>query len=726
MKSSPPPTRKASRRVRLSGFSATAVANLALGIAIAAGALSPAGFFRDRARLAPSAEVRLKLRVLVRAESMSLLPRTADPVMIDRAVATELAESLGRDVDFIRESDPSRLIPRLLAGEADLIAASLTVTPERRQEVAFSTPYVYVDELLVQRRDIPAPRNAAELAGRIVSVRAFSSHAVTLEEIRAKVADLRVDLLPETSKVEDVLARVDRGDLDATVVDSHVWDALAGSFPSLRPALTLARERPIALAMRPDDDDLRLAVNEFLFSRAFLGTRDPTRTDDFDAIVSRGRLRLLTRNDAVCYFLHRGVELGFEYEMLRRFADARGLRLEVVVPPRPADLVPWLVAGRGDVVAALMPISPIHGEDVLFTRPYETAHQVVVVREEDGDVDGPEDLAGRTVAARPGSSHLEALKSLQRSFPGIRIAITPANLETEEVLACVEDGIWDAALCNSTNLQVERTYGRRLRSAFELGDEDLGWIVRTTNPRLHQALNDFLSGESRSATTNALRRRYFRSASAVARAKSAWRPDQSGRVSPYDDFAKKHAARYELDWRLLVAMMQEESGFDATGESEMGAVGLMQLLPSTAAGLGVADPRDPESSIAGGAKYLRKLLDRTDPKLPLATRVRFALASYNIGIAHVLDAKRLAGKLGWRTDRWFGNVERAMLLLEKPEYSAEARYGYCRGSECVDYVRDVEERYRTFLERVPGAAWLGPEEDAPSPDTMANGANTPR
>src|SRR6185436_15653334 len=135
-------------------------------------------------------------------------------------------------------------------------------------------------------------------------------------------------------------------------------------------------------------------------------------------------------------------------------------------------------------------------------------------------------------------------------------------------------------------------------------------------------------------------------------------------------------------------MMQEESNFEAGTESWMGAVGLMQLLPATAQELGIENPYSPEASIAGGAKYLRQLIEEFDLKLPLATRVRFALASYNVGRAHVLDARRLASQMGWRSDRWFGNVERAMMLLEQPEYAAQARYGYCRGSECVHYVQD--------------------------------------
>jgi membrane-bound lytic murein transglycosylase F len=691
-------------------FSATAVANLALGITIAAAGISPSGVFRHREEERSGENPAQPLRVIVRSEPMSFLPRNADPMSFDRELAAGLAEYLGRELVLVKVADHSQWIDRLLRGEGDLIAANMAATPEREKQVAFSTPYAYVDELLILPRHAPLPIRLEDLAGLTVSVHASSPHTRTLERIRKRAGGPRIEHVPETWTVEEIAAKVGAGELQATVVDSRIWEAIAGNHPELHAARVLSEDLPISIAMRPEDEALRRNVNEYLFSQAFTGPRDRVRHDDLEGILARGRLRMITRNDPICYFLHRGTELGFEYEMMSRFAKQLGVRLEVVIPPKNSDLVPWLLQGRGDVVAATMAISPEHGEDVMFTRPYETARQVVVIADGEEPVESPDDLIGETIYVHESSPHFGLLKSLQESYPGIRIALAPEDLEMEDILECVEAGTWDAAICNSVHLKVERAYGRKLRAAFSLRDENIGWVVRRSNPRLLQALNDFLETERRSAVTNSLRRRYFNNPAAVARARGAWRSDVSGRISPYDVLAKKHAARYDLDWRLLVAMMQEESSFDATQVSFMGAVGLMQLLPATAQELGIENPHNPESSIAGGAKYLRQLIEEFDLKLPLATRVRFALASYNVGRAHVIDARQLASKMGWRSDRWFGHVERAMLLLEQPEYAAQAKYGYCRGSECVHYVQDVEQRYRTFLDRVPGAQWMGPEE----------------
>ena len=693
-------------------FSVTAVANLALGVTIAAGGVSPSGFFSHRERAKPSANPVAPLRVIVRSEPMSFLPRNTDPMSFDRELAGGLAEYLGRELVLVKVDDHSQWIDRLLRGEGDLIAANMAATPEREEHVAFSTPYLYVDELLILPRNAPLPIRPEDLTDVTVSVHASSPHVRTLERIRKRAGGPRIEHVPETWTVEEITGKVGTGELQATVLDSRMWEAIAGNHLELHAARVLSEDLPISLAMRPGDEALRRKVNEFLFSQAFTGPRDRVRHDDLEGILERGRLRMITRNDPICYFLHRGTELGFEYEMMSRFAKQLGVRLEVVIPPKNADLVPWLLQGRGDIVAATMSISPEHGEDVMFTRPYETARQVVVIADGEDVVESPDDLIGKTIYVHESSPHYSVLKSLQQNYPGFRIALAPEDLQMEEMLACVEEGAWDAAICNSVHLEVERAYGRKIRAGFALSDENIGWVVRGTNPRLLQALNDFLATERRSAGTNTLRRRYFTNPRTVARARGAWRSDVSGRISPYDVFAKKHAAKHDLDWRLLVAMMQEESSFDATQVSWMGAVGLMQLLPATAQELGVENPLNPESSIAGGAKYLRQLIEEFDLKLPLATRVRFALASYNVGRAHVIDARRLASQMGWRSDRWFGHVERAMLLLEQPKYAAQARYGYCRGSECVHYVQDVEQRYRTFLDRIPGAQWMGPEEES--------------
>jgi membrane-bound lytic murein transglycosylase F len=125
------------------------------------------------------------------------------------------------------------------------------------------------------------------------------------------------------------------------------------------------------------------------------------------------------------------------------------------------------------------------------------------------------------------------------------------------------------------------------------------------------------------------------------------------------------------------------------------------MVPRTAREVGVKDLFDPEQSIRGGTLYLRRLIDRFPKELPLASRIRFALASYNAGYGHVTDGRRLARRQGLEPDLWYGNVERAMLMLQRPEHYRKTRFGFCRGSETVKYVQNIDRYYQTFLELIP-------------------------
>jgi membrane-bound lytic murein transglycosylase F len=179
------------------------------------------------------------------------------------------------------------------------------------------------------------------------------------------------------------------------------------------------------------------------------------------------------------------------------------------------------------------------------------------------------------------------------------------------------------------------------------------------------------------------------------------RSDREASISPYDALARRYGAAHNLDWRLVVALMYQESRFQEGLVSPAGATGLMQILPETAAELGVVDLHDPDESVRAGTLYLSRLVQRWDPRLPLSTRLRFALASYDAGLGHVLDARQLAREIGLNPDRWYGNVERAMLLLEQEQYFANAKCGYCRGSETVHYVEEIDRRYRLYIQHAP-------------------------
>jgi membrane-bound lytic murein transglycosylase F len=133
----------------------------------------------------------------------------------------------------------------------------------------------------------------------------------------------------------------------------------------------------------------------------------------------------------------------------------------------------------------------------------------------------------------------------------------------------------------------------------------------------------------------------------------------------------------------------------------MGAAGIFQIMPNTAKELGIDEMEDPKNSIKGGIKYMEWLVRQFDVQIEFRQRIRFALAAFNVGLGHVKDARRLAKSLGLDPDRWFQNVEVALLKLQDRRYYKRAKHGYCRGSEPVKYVSEIQSRYDAYVKIIP-------------------------
>lgn len=648
------------------------------------------------------------LRVTVPPEPIAFLPREAEPVGRNRAIARGLADALGLELRLIPVADRLRMLELLREGDADIIAADLTRTPSRREHVEFSRPYRYVDELLIVPEGAGIPTSLEGLAGVTVCVRTGTSYAETLERLREEGIGVEIRRHDPDTATDRIVEVVAEGGCPATVVDSHLWQALAPEFPRLTVSVRLERNRPIALALHPDAERLGEAVDNYLTESALTGHREDRFTDDLPGLRERGRLRMITRNNAATYFIHRGKQVGFEYDLLKRYANGRGLQLDVVIPAGHDALIDALLEGRGDVIAAAMTVTPERARRVTFTRPYMTVEELVVVRPPMADeITRPADLADRTVAVRSGSSYEENLEDLRRRLDiALEIERIEADVETEEILAGVEAGRWDISVADSHIFAVERNYGLAVSAPFALTSSNLAWAVRPDNPELLADLNRYLSRSHRGLHYNMARRRYFEQTAFGDHPGDPERPTQlsTGRISPWDDLLRRYGARYDLDWRLLASLMYQESRFDPDRVSWAGAVGLMQLMPRTGRELGISPERlrSPERSIEGGARYLRRMIDRFSDLADPEMRIRLGLASYNAGHGHIADARRVARRLGRPDDEWAGALAEILVWLERrPDVYRFTRYGYCRCTEAVQYVEQIIARYDAYASAIP-------------------------
>ncbi|MDX1389064.1 MAG: transporter substrate-binding domain-containing protein, partial [Acidobacteriota bacterium] len=413
-------------------------------------------------------------------------------------------------------------------------------------------------------------------------------------------------------------------------------------------------------------------------------------------IQERGVLRVLTRNGAASYFLYRGEQMGFEFELAQDFARSIGCRVRFIVPPSHDLLIPWLLEGRGDVIAAAMTITPERAETVAFTRPYNHVSEVVVARADDDTIATLQDLNGRTFSVRPSSSYYGTLNRVRDEL-GFTIDPVPETVDTETLIAGVADGSIDLTVADSNIVDIELTYRETVRGALVLGEpSEIAWVVRPEDVRLKEAADLYLDGAYRGAFYNGLQKKYFKSSRAMAQMVTE-RPRRRGRISEYDELLRTYSEEIGIDWRLLAAQCYQESRFDPEAESWAGALGLMQVLPTTALQMGVeGDLRDPESGIRAGALYLRWLMDRFEPSLPPEERLLFSLAAYNAGRGHILDGRQLAREAGLDPDTWFGHVETVLPLLRQSQFAGRSRFGYCRCGQAVEYVRRIMDRYAAY------------------------------
>ncbi|MBX2811883.1 MAG: transglycosylase SLT domain-containing protein [Myxococcales bacterium] len=425
---------------------------------------------------------------------------------------------------------------------------------------------------------------------------------------------------------------------------------------------------------------------------------------DLPDIKRKELLRVLTRNNSTGYYISRGEQRGFEYELAAAFARSLGVRVAFVVPETRGALTQALLDGAGDLIAAGMTRTPSRAEKMYFTEPYMSTRRVVATSpDRKKRLDRLEDLGDFTVHISFGSTTLQDARSIEYLI-GHKLQLVDVGdgVEMERILWRVARGQYEATIADDVLVGLEQAAGLSIEGRFTIGGaRSKAWAVHPASVRLYAAAQRFLAREKR--LLRVLKGRYFRPSKTARRARrEAYRADTNGRISPYDRLFLRHGSKVGIDWRLLAAVAFVESRFDPEAVSRFGAMGLMQLLPSTAKRVGESRLFDPESNIRAGAKYLKRLMEmfRNEGVEP-RQQVRFALAAYNCGLGHVMDARELARRTGRDANKWFDEVEDAMRLKTVPEWHQKTRYGYARAYETISYVSRVQSQYDIFTRHVP-------------------------
>jgi membrane-bound lytic murein transglycosylase F len=640
------------------------------------------------------------LRFIVRS-SGERMQRRSDPANAERAAAKKLAQKLEVKAAFIEQPDFNAMLACLEEGCGDVVIGSVTASDERAQKWAFSRPLRFVKQQLIGRSTDTAISKIEDMDGKTITVRESTSYLQTLKLLQTKLKNLKIELAPPDEDTYSLIQAVARGEKAYTVADNDILADALETESGVKGVLDLTDKDPIAWLMRKSNPALKNATDASLVEGALTAFKDDKYAADLDLIREKGVIRVITRNSSSTYFIYRGEQLGFDYELLRDFAKTQGLRLEIVVPPDRAQMASYLEEGRGDVVAAGLTITTDRAASFAFSAPYNTVSELLVVSAKDDVVKTIADTRGKKIAVRKSSSYFQTLERL-KGEAGFLYEIVPEDIETEEIIDGVASGKYFATVADSNIAEIELTYSDKIRSVGPISEpRDTAWMLRQDQPKLRAELDAYLKKSYRGVFYNMTLAKYFKNAKQMRSAAGTERSDVEGQLSPYDAIAKKYARMYEFDWRLVTSQMYQESRFDPKAKSWVGALGLMQVMPQTAKDLKIVDVVDPDPGVHAGVKLMSRYAKMfSSPAVKEKDRIRFALAAYNCGPGHVIDARRVALDLKLNPNKWFGNVEKAMLMLSKPLHAKRARHGFCRCEEPVRYVSEIQTRYDAYSKLV--------------------------
>lgn len=398
-------------------------------------------------------------------------------------------------------------------------------------------------------------------------------------------------------------------------------------------------------------------------------------------------ITVITRNNAHCYYTYRGEAMGFEYNLAKAFADYLGVDLTVQTFPW-ADMIKALNEGKGDFIAASTTITPSRKRMVDFSDEYLSIQQRVIVHEGNHTIKNLTDLNGKIIHVRKATSYEERLSELHKNGLNFTLIIHD-DIPTEELIRRVADKEIEVTVADSIIAELNRRYYPNIKIGIPIEKpESLGWAVKKKDKALLGAINTFFDKIKADGTFDDIYRDYYTNVQIFDRFDlKKFHQRISTRLPKYETIIKKAAKQYGFDWRLIAAIIYQESHFNPRARSHRGVRGLMQITKPTAQEMGVTNRLDPEQSVMGGVRYLRKLYQRYDEAQGF-DRTLITLASYNVGPRHIASAQRIAREKGLDPHRW-SSLEQTLPLLCYEKYIKASKHGYCRGTEPVRYVNRI-------------------------------------
>ncbi len=471
---------------------------------------------------------------------------------------------------------------------------------------------------------------------------------------------------------------------------------------------------------------VRILLGIFIFS-IFIGcssehTKKETKTDSppkkvidrsLEKVLKNRKLVASTDYNSTNYFVYRGEPMGYQYELLKSFARHLNVKLEIKIINDLDNSFECLDNDECDLLAVGLTVTRDRSRQVDFSDPLSQTRQMLVQKKPKhwrqmatmDQIDrhllrNPLELAGKTIHIQKLTSFRERLDNLSDEIGSDIHIIEHPDASVEELIEMVNKGEIEYTVCDEHIALVNQKYYPDIDVKTPISfPQNVAWAVKKGSNALLDTINHWLSEFNSTLVSDYIYDKYFRNSRTINFAKSEYHSFSGSKISPYDKVIKEYSKEIEWDWRLLASLIYQESRFYPYARSWAGAFGLMQLMPHNAEKYGIDSLSSPEEQIRAGVAFI-KLLDRQfEEKIAdKDERTKFVLASYNAGIAHVYDARRLAQKYNKDPNRWDENVDYYLLNKSKPKYYNDSvvKYGYCRGTEPYNFVYDILDRYEHY------------------------------
>ncbi len=424
---------------------------------------------------------------------------------------------------------------------------------------------------------------------------------------------------------------------------------------------------------------------------------------DLQGIQNRGYIRAAVDNNTTGFYIYRGRRMGFEYELLRDYAERIDVELHLVLTSDIQDAFEQLENGEVDIIAINLEKTPEREINTTFTAPIDEMNTVLVGRSGPTKIKSWEDLGEDTIYVRENSAYESQLLAIKDSL-ALPLHILEDPRHEESLIDAVVNEEIDWTMADQNVAKANTTYYSGLDISWVVNEAgEVGWVTRDNSEELLASLNTWIEDKQKRFIPDLYAKYFLNSKNGYFRSNSPFSSIVGDRISQYDEIIKGGAEYLGWDWRLLSSLVYKESRFDTAATSYAGAKGLLQLMPVTLERFGVDNPNDPEQSLFGGVRYLAYLDKFWLSRVPDSNeRIKFILASYNVGHGHVEDAWRLTLKYGEDTQSW-DSVSQYLEKKNDPAFYKDplVRSGYAKGHLAVAYVQDVLsifEAYKTLVD----------------------------